>query len=110
MWILRWIGVLILMIIILWFSLQNLDQLVTIKFWSYQIIDVPLIMALFVAFITGVVTWFIVLLYQFLQMKLEINGLRRENVRLQRECAEMKKLTVVSDSTESKTDAGDSED
>jgi len=97
MWIIRWVFVLLIMVILLWFSLQNLDQFVTIKFWKYQVVDVPMIMALFVSFIIGALVWFLVALFQMLQVKTEMHGIRRENSKLQRELADLRNMSIEED-------------
>lgn len=97
MWIVRWVLILVIIVILLWFSLQNLDQIVTVEFWKYQVRDVPLIMALFVAFIVGAVSWFLVSIVQFVQLKAEIRNIRRENGRLRRELSNLRNLSIEED-------------
>ncbi len=110
MWVLRWVVVLVLMVILLWFSLQNLDQFVTVKFWKYQIIDVPMIMALFVSFILGALVWFLVALIQMLQLKNEMRGLKRDAGRLQKELADLRNLSIEEDTIKpEKDDSGESD-
>jgi len=97
MWVVRWILILLLLLFLLYFSILNNDQFVTVKFWKYQIPNVPLIMTLFVAFVVGAVSWFLVAVIQFIQTKTEMRGLRRENMRLQKELADLRNMSIEED-------------
>ncbi len=97
MWVARWILVLIVFIVALWFGFQNNSQIVTVKFWKYQAADVPLAMTLFVAYVLGALTWFIVAIVQYLQIKAEVMSVRREKARLEMELSNLRNMTIEED-------------
>lgn len=105
MWIIRWVFVLALMVVLLWFSLMNLDQFVTITFWNYQLDEVPMIMALFVSFILGALVWFMIALVQILQLKAEMHSMRKENSKLQRELADLRNISIEEDTPKLEQDS-----
>ena len=99
MWVARWILVLIVFIIALWFGFQNNSQIVTVKFWKYQASDVPLVMALFVAYVLGALTWFIIAIVQYLQIKAEMISVRRDKAKLEKELSNLRNMSIVEEDT-----------
>ncbi len=78
MWMLKWLGIAILLILLRGFSIQNLDQTVDIDFlfWSFQ--DVPLIVVIFEAFIAGMLVWFVIALVNELKLRSELKQTNRQ--------------------------------
>jgi len=91
--------VLIVFIIALWFGFQNNSQIVTVKFWKYQATDVPLVMTLFVAYIFGALTWFVVAIVQYLQIKTEVMTVKREKARLEVELSNLRNMSIEEDTS-----------
>lgn len=97
MWIARWLLALIVIILVLviaWFNLDQMLTVVTFKFWHYQS-DTLLIMALFVAFVLGAIAWFPVAIVQFIRNKTEMRNLRKENSRLQKELGDLRNMSIA---------------
>lgn len=94
MWMLKWIGIAILLIILLGFSIQNLDQTVDIDllFWSFQ--DVPLIVVIFEAFIAGMLVWFIIALVNELKLRAELKQTNRQRDELRGELQAMRNMPL----------------
>jgi uncharacterized integral membrane protein len=102
MWILRWILVIAVMIIILWFALQNQEPIrVNIGEKSYEL---PLYFHYFIAFVAGLLVWFIVSAFQILQVKSELRLCQTEKKRLQEELNALRNLPVEESIDEVKID------
>ncbi len=99
MWVARWILVLAVFILALWFGFQNNNQIVDVRFWKYQATDVPLVMALFVSYILGAMTWFVIAIVQYLQIKAEVLSVKREKVKLERELANLRNMSIEEENT-----------
>ncbi len=67
MWIVRWIVLLLIIVTVLGFSLQNQDQMVTVRLLSWESGPVPLYLALFIAFGFGMVAFLLIAVFQQLQ-------------------------------------------
>jgi uncharacterized integral membrane protein len=82
MWMIRWLLVAVLLIVLLGFSLLNLDQRVSIDLIFARWNDLPLLLVLFEAFIAGMLLWFAVSFATVARLQKEVRGLRRERDRL----------------------------
>jgi uncharacterized integral membrane protein len=76
MWTLRWTLFIIVLFLVLGFSILNSGQIIDLNlFWSkYE--GVSLVLALFAAFMLGVVFWFLVTVLQHLTLRKDNRGLR----------------------------------
>ena len=93
MWIIRWAFIAIIIIVVLGFSLQNTDK-VTVKVLSYQYMDVPLFLVIYVAFCFGIFVYLLVAVFHQLQLRSEISHLRRDNRKLRQELDNMRNLSL----------------
>ncbi|MDM7914833.1 MAG: lipopolysaccharide assembly LapA domain-containing protein [Candidatus Eisenbacteria bacterium] len=67
---------------ILFFAVLNLDETVDIKLWTdaaHAYPDVPLVVAMFCAYLLGIVTYFVITLARDIRARTQIARLRREN-------------------------------
>jgi len=67
---------------VLFFLVLNLDETVDVKLWvgsAHTYRDVPLGFAMLVAYLLGVLTYFIIALVQDVRMRTQVGRLRREN-------------------------------
>ena len=96
MWFLRAFVVMIVCIIFLWFAFWNVEKKVTVKMIpdGRLLSDVPLIFALLVAFVVGMLTWFIVSLFQDFRLRHELRCARRESDRLRDELKALRNLPM----------------
>ena len=92
MWMLKWLGIAILLILLLGFSIQNLDQTVDVDllFWSFQ--DVPLISVIFVTFIVGMMVWFVIAMVNELKLRAELRQTHRQRDELRGELQAMRNM------------------
>ncbi|MBC8204323.1 LapA family protein [bacterium] len=94
MWIIRWSLIVIVMLLILGFSLQNQDQRVIIRFGSYTTPEMPVYFALYISFALGVFVFLLISIYNLLQLKGEISRHRKENRKLREELDRLRNLTI----------------
>lgn len=94
MWILRWLFIAVIMILVLAFALQNLEQHTVVSFWNWQSAELPLILFLFEAFVVGLLVWFLVAVFHELQLRSEIRQVRKQNKKLQAELTALRNLPL----------------
>jgi len=94
MWILRWFFIAVIMILVLAFALQNLEQRTVVRFWSWESAELPLIFFLFEAFVVGLLVWFLVAIFHQLQLRSEIRQMRKENKKINAELTALRNLPL----------------
>jgi uncharacterized integral membrane protein len=99
MWILRWLFIAVIMIVVLAFALQNLEQRTIVRFWNWQSSELPLILFLFEAFVVGLLVWFLVAIFHELQLRSEIRHVRKENKKLEAELKALRNLPLEEEET-----------
>ena len=85
MWIVRWIVLLLIIVVVLAFSLQNQGQTVNIQMLNWQTGDIPLYLALFVSFGAGMVAFLLIAVFQQLQTLTELSKEKRSRKKLEKE-------------------------
>ena len=87
----------IFMVLILYFCFLNLEERVTVRLSparSGEYREVSLALALFFAYLAGLVTSFVVGLYRDLKLRARVAGLRRENRALVDELHQLRSVTL----------------
>lgn len=100
MWILRWFFIAVIMILVLAFAIQNLDQRTVVRFYKWESAELPLILFLFEAFVLGLLVWFLVAVFHELQLRSEIRHIRKENRKLQAELTALRNLPLEEEKAE----------
>lgn len=95
MWIIRWSLIVVVLLSLLGFSLQNQDQRVIIHVASYTSPEMPLYFALYLAFALGIIVFFLISIYNLLQLKAEIAKQKRENRKLRTELNRLRNISIV---------------
>jgi uncharacterized integral membrane protein len=94
MWLIRWTIIVIVLLALLGFSLQNQTQKVHIFFGPYVTEDMPLYFALYISFALGVFVFFLISVYNLLQLKKELARQRRDNRRLREELDRLRNISI----------------
>jgi uncharacterized integral membrane protein len=94
MWIFRWLFIAIVMILVLAFALQNLEQRTVVRFYTWETAELPLILFLFEAFVVGLIVWFLVAIFHDLQLRSEIRRIRKENKKLRSELTALRNMPL----------------
>ncbi len=82
MWMLKWLGIAVLLIILLGIAMLNVGQEVDVDLLIWQFQDLPLILVIFEAFIAGMLVWFLIAFFNELRLRNELRALRRGNEEL----------------------------
>jgi uncharacterized integral membrane protein len=90
--IIRWILVTIVVVAVVGFALQNQNQMVHVKLGTYSSPEAPLFLALFIAFLIGMVLYFILTIATQLKLRGELSRFRRECNRLKEELNRLRNL------------------
>lgn len=85
MWIIRWTLIVILIVVVLGFALQNQGDSVTIHFLSWESGEIPLYLALFASFAVGMLAFLLIASVSHLQVVSELKKARKESRKLQNE-------------------------
>lgn len=91
MWIIRWVVLILIIVTVLGFALQNQSETVTVTFLRWESGEIPLYLALFMAFGFGMVAFLLIAVFQQLQTLSEMSGLKRRNKKLESEIEELSK-------------------
>lgn len=94
MWMLKWLGVALLMILLLGFSMLNLNQRVDVDLFFWQFQDVPLILVIFEAFIIGMLVWFLVAFINELKLRGELRAVTRDRDEIHSELQNLRNLPL----------------
>jgi uncharacterized integral membrane protein len=94
MWILKWLGVALLLIVLLGFSIMNVEQQVDINLFFWQFQDVPLILVIFEAFIVGMLVWFLIAFINELRLRADLRNTQRELDDLREELQTLRNLPL----------------
>jgi len=94
MWIVRWIFIVIGVVFLIGFAMQNADISVPIKFYKWETInDLPLWLVMYVSFVAGMIFWLLVSIYQVITLK---SAARKSDKRAEQYKAELERLRNVS--------------
>jgi uncharacterized integral membrane protein len=83
MWIVRWLVLLLIVLVVLTFSLQNQSATAEIHFLGWDSGEMPLYVALFVAFALGMAAFLLIAVFQQLQALGELNRERKARKKLE---------------------------
>ena len=95
MWVFSALIVLVVVAVVLWFGFLNATERVTLTLIpSGRVVDVPAVLALLVAFLFGMFTWYLVSVFQFLRTRGEVRRARKEADRFRDELKAFRNLPV----------------
>ena len=94
MWILKWLGIALLLIVMLGFAMMNIGQQVDINLFFWQFEEVPLILVIFEAFIAGMLVWFLIAFINELKLRADLKNARRESEELHEELQALRNMPL----------------
>ena len=100
MWIVRWTIIVIVIIAVIGFSLQNQEQKVQIRIGTFTTSEMPLYFALYLAFSLGLIVFLLISIYNLLQLRMEITRHRRDNRKLREELDRLRNISIEEEVTE----------
>ena len=94
MWVIRWIFIVVAVIFLIGFAMQNAAVTVPIKFYKWETVNaLPLWLVMYASFVAGMVFWLIVSIVQVLNLRKQARQAEKRADKLQ---AELKRLRNVS--------------
>jgi uncharacterized integral membrane protein len=95
-WFVKMFLILVIFVAVIGFAILNLREYVTIQFYPGRggAYDVQLVVALFVAFVGGMFTWFMASLVRDLRIRREMGKLRRQMKLLEQELTALRNLPL----------------
>ena len=96
MWFVKMFFILALFIAVIGFAILNLSEHVTVQLYPGRsgTYDVQLVVALFVAFVAGMFTWFLVSLVRDLKIRRETGRLKRQMRLMEQELTALRNLPL----------------
>lgn len=94
MWIVRWIFWVLALLFLILFATQNATQTVTIEFFWWRSIPIPLWVVMYLSFLVGLLVWFIGSIFKVIQLRSEVKKTKKENVLLKRELDELRNIPI----------------
>ncbi len=92
MWLWKLFFMAVIMVLLLGFAIQNLDQRVEVTIYKWHFIEVPLILVMFESFVAGVVVLFLFTAVHDLQMRGQLHRQCGEVKRLKEELASLRNM------------------
>ena len=95
MWIVKWIVIVISVIFLIGFAMQNADISVPINFYKWKTEpDLPLWLVMYLSFIAGIIFWLCVSIYQVLTLKSENRKVLKKMKSLEQELNRLRNVSV----------------
>ncbi len=88
------IALLIVLLAVMAFAVMNPDQRVTINLGFTKYTDVPLVWALFISFVIGILVTLLYCLYYFIDLGLTVRRLKKKTQELESELVAIRNLPV----------------
>ena len=90
--------IVIIMLIIMWFLMQNADQFVEeLEIFQYSFLDVELVKVLFGTFAFGVIMGFLIPVFQYIGAKGEVRRFKKEVKKLRSELNDLRNVGIESE-------------
>ena len=90
----RWILVIAVMILIVVFAIQNMEDTVVIKLWKYQTVPLSAIIVIGASFLMGNLVWIVIMVVQHYRLKKDLRQVSRENAVLKDELANLRNISI----------------
>lgn len=95
MWIVKWILIVIAVIFVIGFAMQNAAVSVPIKFYKWETInDLPLWLVMYISFVAGMIFWLGVSIYQVISLKGESRRWQKKVKNLESELNRLRNVSV----------------
>ena len=95
MWIIKWILIVIAVIFLIGFAMQNATVNVPLKFLKWETVnDLPLWLIMYLSFIAGMIFWLGVSIYQVISLKSESRKWQKKTKQLESELNRLRNVSV----------------
>ena len=100
MWILRWVLMVVIMLLLIFFGSQNSGETVHVKFWKWQSPEMELWMVMYLSFAVGMLVWLFGSIFKVMQLKTDIRKLNKESTVLKKELDGLRNISIVDDDSQ----------
>ena len=95
MWVVKWILIVVAVIFVIGFAMQNAAVSVPIKFYKWETVnDLPMWLIMYISFIAGMIFWLGVSIYQVLSLKAESRRWHKKTKALEGELNRLRNVSV----------------
>ncbi|MBN1464797.1 LapA family protein [candidate division KSB1 bacterium] len=95
MWIIKWIVIVLVVIFLIGFAMQNADVNVPLRFLKWETVnDMPLWLIMYLSFVAGMIFWLAISIYQVISLKNESRRWRKRIKQLESELNRLRNVSV----------------
>lgn len=94
MWAVRMLLVIVLVVVVVWFSVYNSEERVTVALYNVTYEDIPLIVVSYWTFVAGMLITLVLGLSYFWKLSLDLRDARRDSKRLLTELAALRNRPI----------------
>jgi uncharacterized integral membrane protein len=95
MWIIKWILIVLVVIFLIGFAMQNSQVNVPLRFMKWETVnDMPLWLIMYLSFIAGMIFWLAVSIYQVISLKSESHKWQKRTRQLENELNRLRNVSV----------------
>ncbi|HEX9933752.1 MAG TPA: LapA family protein [bacterium] len=96
--------IILFMLLVLLFSIQNHEQTVSLRFFNWTSPNLSLDMVMYIAFAFGVLMCLFVLIWNILKLKSRAHALQKENKKIKDELIRMRNVNIDDELESTETD------
>lgn len=97
MWVIRWIFWVVMLLIMIYFAMQNTEEMVKVNFFAWRTQELPLWMVMFLSFAVGILVWLIASIFKIIKLQNAVRLLNKENNALRKEVDELRNIPLEED-------------
>lgn len=97
MWVIRWIFWVVMLLFMIYFAMQNTEEMVRVNFFVWRTQELPLWMVMFLSFAVGILVWLIASIFKIVKLQNEVRLLNKENNVLRKEVDELRNIPLEED-------------
>ena len=94
MWILKWIINALVVLLVIYFAIQNTEETATISFVQWETVNLPIWVIMFSSFAFGVLFWVFVSIFKVIGLKNENRKTKKEVKKLRDELNKLRNVSV----------------
>jgi|YNPNPStandDraft_1061719.scaffolds.fasta_scaffold51618_2 uncharacterized integral membrane protein len=94
MWFVRWIGAILVVLVLVVLATQNSALQVVVRFYKWQSVEMPLWVVMYLSYAAGLLSWLVISLIRVLGLRRALRRLTKENERLKSELGRLRNISV----------------
>lgn len=94
MWLVRWIGAIVVVLVLVVLATQNSSLQVVVRFYKWQSVELPLWVVMYLSYAAGLLTWLLISLIRVFALRADIRRLTKENEKLRAELGRLRNISV----------------